>query len=154
MSNPFIKPYGWTINNWTPVGPTILFGIPDNCMQQWGPMLIGIEPPTSPPTMDLYSLRWLNQNGEICSAWKLEFDTAGGLSLNGNGVTVNFGGLERRCFLTLTLTDANTLSGTISIDLSSEPLGPEVGSGTFGATANAGPPILEQAGATQGFTKT
>ena len=142
-TSPFVEFAGWKIGEWNPdLQDEVTEGIPVNCFQTQGTMLIGLE---STPTSFSYTLQWLNQSGEPCSVSGLQPDPTNleASLLAGENLTVHFGAREVVCDLELSLVlieSQKILSGSIK---KAEPpiqkkFGPETGSGTFTATANGG----------------
>lgn len=142
-TSPFLEPNGWTIDSWTTDEQAVAEGIPDNGFQTQSILLIGLV------TDNFYSLQWLDQNGQSCSVAGLQSDPPNliATTLEGEPLIAHFGlkGVLCRVTLTLDLTDpeSKTLTGIISVVGSGSP---DVGSGTFTATANGGPGTLVYTG--------
>ena len=133
----------WTITGWMPdTGDIVPQGIPEDGFMVNGPLDIMRELTL---TSDFYRLEWLNQSSEPCFASGLQLaveDPPMLSSLNTPGLLVSFAGREVDCNLTLILepTDSSKWVGTISLagPTPAGRTGPETGSGTITATANAG----------------
>ncbi|HSK78136.1 MAG TPA: hypothetical protein VLQ45_16910 [Thermoanaerobaculia bacterium] len=148
MSSPFLVPDGWTIDHWAPDTVPLPEGIPSDGVKQGGPLAITIETVLDAPS---FSLGWLNQRGESCSVEGLEPDGTQ-RKLKGKNLTVFFGKKDTgeddivQCDVTVTLT-LDSMGLVCRITLPELPMpgkvivfdGPDVGSGTFTATANGGP---------------
>ena len=141
MSNLFEQANGWLITSWTPdASPSGLEGIPTNAFQVQMPLTVLPMPDDS----GLCAVIWQDKGDEWCSASGLAFD-AETLTLQGNTL-VNFGGQSTAfCLLQLTLITTSTpmtINGFISVIIQGD--APEVGSGTFTATANPNPPVIDE----------
>ena len=144
----------WIINEWRPdTDHVVPQGIPENGFLVNGPLKIMRELTL---TSDFYRLEWLNQSSQPCSASGLQFagqDPAILSSVTGPGILASFGGREFDCTLTLTLhpDDSSKLTGTIFLvgQIITDPTGPDVGSGTFTATANGGPGTVDTGAASK-----
>ena len=138
----------WKISSWEPdTNDIVPQGIPENGFLVNGPLDIMRDLTL---TSDSYNLEWLNENSQPCSASGLQLageDPPMLSSLNGSGIIASFAGNEIDCNLTLGLdpNDSSKLTGVISL-VGPVPEGrttPDVGSGTFTATANPDPPFPE-----------
>jgi hypothetical protein len=138
MSSPFIVPDGWTITFWEPDAGDSQEGIPRDGVKKDGPLSISQPDPSE----NSFSMQWLNQRDEPCSVSGLQSDQEQTM-LQGQNLTVSFGGKPVQCDLTVALTaDPDKLRCRLNLPewrlRKNEAGGPDTGGGTFTATANPG----------------
>lgn len=144
MSSPFLVPDGWKIDCWAPDHIVLPEGIPTDGVQVGGPLEITLETVFGAP---FFRLDWRNQRGEGSFVSGLESNETQ-TELHGKNLTVFFGTHDPvQCDLIVTLhpTTEPKKRLTCTIRLAEMEVGhqmrdsPDVGSGTFTATANGGP---------------
>jgi hypothetical protein len=131
----------WTINDWSPNIDAVPEGIPSGAFQVPGLLVISRNSEEIP---EAFSLHWLTQDGDFSTASSLHNNQEALIpTLIRENFVVSFGTTTRECDMVLSLDDQGLngfigLAGTIAAK-GPERAGPDAGSGTFTATANAGP---------------
>jgi hypothetical protein len=129
----------WKITSWSPDTEDIVpRSIPVDGFMLNGPLNIMRELTLA---ADFYRLEWLTKGSQLCFASGLQFsgqDVKELTSIDKLGIVASFAGRELYCELTLQLDPNNpsNLNGTIRLAGNMGVIAPEVGSGTFTATAH------------------